>query len=131
MRQLSFSTSRREEFIDITTVVADAAAGLGSGALMLFCPHTTCGLTINEGADQDVRADMLRFFRETAPLDHGWRHCEGNSDAHIKASILGSSLLVPLENGRLCLGTWQSIYLFEGDGPRRRQVWITALAEKN
>lgn len=129
MEKVIVETKNREEFVDITRILVERVAALGweNGAVMLFCPHTTCGLTINEGADPDVRADMLRFFREAAPRQHGWKHAEGNSDAHIKASLLGASQLIPLEGGRLCLGTWQSVYLFEGDGPRRRNVWLTLL----
>lgn len=129
MEKVIVETKNREEFVDITRILVERVAALGweNGAVMLFCPHTTCGLTINEGADPDVRADMLRFFREAAPRKHGWKHAEGNSDAHIKASLLGASQLIPLEGGRLCLGTWQSVYLFEGDGPRRRNVWLTLL----
>ena len=124
MLNLEVRTTRREEMLDITGAVAELVRrqGWGAGALMLFCTHTTCGLTINEGADPDVRRDLIRFFGEIAPQVHGWSHAEGNTDAHIRASLLGASLLVPLEQGRLCLGRWQSIYLYEGDGPRQRTL---------
>ncbi|MBD5538652.1 MAG: YjbQ family protein [Desulfovibrio sp.] len=124
MQILEVRTARREEILDITRPVAELVRRQGwtDGALMLFGTHTTCGLTINEGADPDVRRDLMRFFNEIAPKAHGWSHAEGNTDAHIRASLLGASLLVPLENGALCLGRWQSIYLYEGDGPRTRTV---------
>ena len=125
MHTLRISTTARSQMRDITSQVRDLvrAGGWGSGALALFCPHTTCALTINEGADPDVAADMTRFFNGLVPKNGDFRHAEGNSDAHIKTSLLGPSLLVLVEGGKLMLGTWQSIYLFEGDGPRERQVW--------
>ena len=129
MQALQLRSTRREEMLDITAAVAAIVrdSGWADGALHLFCTHTPCGLTINEGADPDVKTDLMRFFGEIAPRAHGWRHAEGNTDAHIRASLLGPSLLIPLENGRLCLGTWQSIYLYEGDGPRTRTVLVQRL----
>lgn len=129
MQILRLETKSREELVDISqqTQAMIATQGWQNGALLLFCPHTTCGLTINEGADPSVKRDMIKFFREIAPQIHGWAHAEGNSDAHIRASLLGSSLLTPVERGKIQLGTWQSIYLYEGDGPRRRSVWLQFL----
>lgn len=129
MESLSVHTSQREEMVNITSAVQEMIRqnGWKKGAVHLFCPHTTCGLTINEGADPDVCRDLLKFFQEIAPRIHGWRHSEGNSDAHIRSSLLGCSLLVPVEAGKLMLGTWQSIYLYEGDGPRHRQIWLQSL----
>lgn len=129
MLTIQIESRLREEIIDITAPVKKALASQSwqNGALLLFCPHTTCGLTINEGADPDVRRDLIRFFREIAPQTHGWAHMEGNSDAHIRASLLGASLLTPLEGGQLKLGTWQSLYLYEGDGPRLRSLWLQFL----
>lgn len=98
--------------------------GWRNGALVLFCPHTTCGLTVNEGADPDVTRDMVTFFNRLAPADGDYRHVEGNSDAHIKTTLHGPSLLLLVENGRLQLGRWQSVYLCEGDGPRHRCLWL-------
>lgn len=130
MLTCEIATQRREEMIDITATVAAAIASAGwqEGAVMLFCPHTTCGLTINEGADPAVRQDLMRFFRQIAPRDGGWAHAEGNTDAHIRASLLGASLLLPLEQGQIRLGRWQSVYLYEGDGPRRRKLWLSLFA---
>lgn len=126
MLTLEVKTRTREEILDITDLCQSCvtAQAWQDGALLIFCPHTTCGLTINEGADPDVRKDLIRFFRSIAPADLDWAHREGNSDAHIRASLLGASLLVPVEGGRIRLGTWQSIYLYEGDGPRLRSIWL-------
>ena len=129
MKIIEIQSSRREEMIDITEAVSRIAKeeGWSEGAVHLFCQHTTCGLTINEGADPAVKADLLKFFRGIAPLDGGWSHLEGNSDAHIRSSLLGVSLLVPVVDGELALGTWQHIYLYEGDGPRKRRVLVQLL----
>lgn len=130
MLTLKIESRQREEIIDITAPVraSIAAQNWRDGALLIFCPHTTCGLTINEGADPDVRRDLIRFFREIAPQTHGWSHIEGNSDAHIRASLLGASLMIPLEGGGIRLGRWQSLYLYEGDGPRPRTLWLQYLS---
>ncbi len=126
METCTIATRNREEMLDITDRVRAVVREKGwkRGAVALFCPHTTCGLTINEGADPDVRRDMTAFFSRLVPLRDGWRHAEGNSDAHIKASLMGPSLFVIVEDGELRLGTWQSLYLYEGDGPRTRSVWL-------
>ncbi len=137
MRQLSLSTTRREEFLDITGEVAALLkdlvreSGHGEGAVLVYSPHTTAGITINEGADPDVRRDMLAHLAQLVPMSGGdgadFRHAEGNSDAHIKTSLMGSSQLVPVSGGRLSLGTWQKIYFCEFDGPRRRSVLVQFL----
>lgn len=130
MQTLALNTRARCEMRDITpelrafTERMARERGWRRGALALFCPHTTCGLTVNEGADPDVRRDMLAFFSRLAPEHGDYRHAEGNSDAHIKASLYGPSLLLLVEDGRLRLGTWQAVYLCEGDGPRRRSLWL-------
>lgn len=130
MYTLDVTTHTRCEMRDITTslraFIADMARQRGwqRGALALFCPHTTCGLTVNEGADPDVARDMLAFFARLAPRHGDYRHAEGNSDAHIKTTLHGPSLLLLVEEGRLQLGRWQSVYLCEGDGPRRRTLWL-------
>ena len=132
MRQFGVATTRREEFVDITPQVAQALAesGLAEGALLVYSPHTTAGVTINEGADPDVKRDMLAHLAALVPQEGGkadFRHAEGNSDAHIKTSLMGPSQLVPVSGGRLQLGTWQKIYLCEFDGPRRRTVLVQTL----
>lgn len=125
MRTLTIPTRERECLVDITLPVSSLLSGQAwrNGALILFCPHTTCALTINEGADPDVARDIVAFLHKRIPAGADFRHAEGNSDAHIKASLLGPSLHLIVEEGALRLGTWQAIYLFEGDGPRERQVW--------
>lgn len=130
MRQLPVNTSRREEFVDITAEVARlvAESGLMEGAALVYSPHTTAGITINEGADPDVKRDMVAHLARLAPDHPDFRHAEGNSDAHIKTSLVGPSQLVPVSGGRLALGTWQHIYLCEFDGPRRRTVLVQPLA---
>ncbi|MBU1228576.1 MAG: secondary thiamine-phosphate synthase enzyme YjbQ [Proteobacteria bacterium] len=133
MRQFSVSTTRREEFLDITAEVAailrdiERESGPAEGAVLVYSPHTTAGITINEGADPDVRRDMLAHLAKLVPCDPGFRHAEGNSDAHIKTSLMGPSQLVPVTGGRLKLGTWQKIYCCEFDGPRRRTVLVQFL----
>jgi secondary thiamine-phosphate synthase enzyme len=122
-------TTRREEFVDITREVADFVTliGVEDGAVLVFCPHTTAGITINEDADPDVCRDLVDGLARMAPCDAGWRHAEGNSDAHLKASLMGPSVLVPVETARMVLGTWQGVYLAEFDGPRTRTVDVTVL----
>lgn len=125
----SFSIYTKER-ISLTSITHEVQAFVTeqvcwqTGALVLFCPHTTCGLTINEGADPDVVYDINRFFNRLIPQNSDFKHAEGNSDAHIKASMLGSSLHIIVEEGQIQLGTWQTIYLFDGDGPRKRDIWL-------
>jgi secondary thiamine-phosphate synthase enzyme len=131
--EITVVTPEREVLVDITERVARVIAQAGlepgfGGLVTIFVPHTTAGVTINEGADPSVARDVLEGLRRLVPRNAGYRHGEGNSDAHIKASLLGSSVTVPIEQGRLRLGTWQSIYLGEFDGPRTRQVWIVPVA---
>ena len=129
--EIDVRTAEREVLVDITervrAAVNQAEPGF-NGVINVFVPHTTAGVTINEGADPSVIRDILESLRRLVPRDAGYRHREGNSDAHIKASLMGSSVLVPVEQGRLRLGTWQSIYLAEFDGPRDRRVWIMPIS---
>ncbi|MDI6697645.1 MAG: secondary thiamine-phosphate synthase enzyme YjbQ [Candidatus Saccharicenans sp.] len=129
MLQLNLLTSGREEFLNITGKIQALVreSGLRSGLAVIFCPHTTCGLTINEQADPEVRADILMALRKIVPDNLPWAHSEGNSPAHLKTSLLGSSLSVLIENGELVLGTWQGIFLCEFDGPRNRKVLVKLL----
>ncbi len=120
-------TSDRCQFVNITPKVQGAVSesGVEAGIAVVFVPHTTAGVTINENADPSVCSDMLRGLAELAPHSQPfYRHMEGNSDAHIKASLIGSSVTVLVEDGRLVLGTWQGIYFAEFDGPRSREVFI-------
>jgi len=122
----------REEMIEITGEVENLLPAASDGVCVVFTQHTTCGLTVNENADPDVKHDFLLFLRETIPQFYkGFRHFEHNSDAHLKSSLMGSSVTVPFENGKLLLGRWQGIYLCEFDGARERRVLIQILATNN
>jgi len=124
--EFSISTSKKMEFIDITERISDAIGAAGStarsGICYIYNPHTTAGLTINEGADPTVRDDIVAVLKQVIPMDYPYKHLEGNSPAHIMASLMGSSVTVFVEEGRLRLGTWQKIYFCEFDGPRSRKV---------
>lgn len=126
MNVFSVSTRQRTEFVNITRQVQAAvkALGLVDGVVTAFVPHTTAGVTINENADPDVTADMADALERAVPWLAGYRHGEGNAAAHVKASMMGSSVQVIVSGGRLQLGTWQGIYFCEFDGPRERQVWV-------
>jgi secondary thiamine-phosphate synthase enzyme len=123
---LSISTVRRTQFVSITAKIAEVIANKGfqDGVLTIFVPHTTAGVTINENADPDVVRDMESFCDQLVPQSNQFRHSEGNSDAHIKASFLGSSVQVIIRNGKMRLGIWQGIYFCEFDGPRQREVYL-------
>lgn len=124
--EFDITTSRRTEFVPCTRQISGIISGNGwlDGVLTLFVPHTTAGVTINENADPDVARDMETYFEKLVPHSDGFRHAEGNSDAHIKASLVGVSLQVIVKDGRPCLGTWQGIYFCEFDGPRRRRLQV-------
>jgi secondary thiamine-phosphate synthase enzyme len=131
MRVLSIAVEsrRRTELIDVTQRVADALreTGLRSGALLVFVTHTTAGVTINENADPSVRRDLLMALERLVPRSLPFAHLEGNSDAHVKAGLIGSSVVVPVVEGELRLGAWQGIYFCEFDGPRRRRLLVQPL----
>jgi secondary thiamine-phosphate synthase enzyme len=120
---ISLSTNQRMELKDITSILEKqiSQSGISSGLVYLFNPHTTAGLTINEGADPAVKSDIISALKKIIPFDHPYDHLEGNSPAHIMASLFGSSLTIFIENGNLKLGTWQKIYFCEFDGPRTRK----------
>jgi len=126
MIELSLKTSQRSEMIDITGLVEEevSKAGLREGMAVVYVPHTTAGVTINENADPSVRADIQAALSRLVPYGAGYSHLEGNADSHIKASLMGSSVTVIVEGGRLRLGTWQGIFFCEFDGPRSRRVWV-------
>jgi len=128
MIELHVSSRRRSEMILITEAVAGAAERLGvrDGWVTVFVPHTTAGVTINENADPDVAEDLLRALDRAVPWSGDYAHDEGNAAAHVKASLMGSSVRVPVEGGRLRLGTWQGVFFCEFDGPRRRSIWVAA-----
>ncbi|MEW6076565.1 MAG: secondary thiamine-phosphate synthase enzyme YjbQ [Thermodesulfobacteriota bacterium] len=126
MITVSVKTSARKQMVDVTDELRQAvkAAGLADGLVIAYVPHTTAGITINENADPDVCRDILGHLAKVVPADKAFRHVEGNSDAHIQASLMGSSVTVLVEDGRLVLGTWQSVFFCEFDGPRSRQMHI-------
>ena len=131
--RIELRTERREQLVDITAEVRRivGASGVTDGTVLIYCTHTTAGVTINEAADPDVCADILVGLTRLVPEHSGWRHAEGNSDAHIKATIVGASALVPVIAGELALGTWQGIFFCEFDGPRRRSLLVTVSGEKH
>jgi len=126
MYEITVKTHNQTDMIDITAQVRAAVkkSGTASGTCTVFVPHTTAGVTINENADPAVMRDILMEVNKVIPFTDGYRHMEGNSAAHIKSSIFGCSETVLLENGSLMLGTWQSIFFCEFDGPRTRKAWI-------
>lgn len=128
MQTIKVQSTKREELIEITGEVQEvlSQSEQNEGIVVLFSQHTTCGLTINENADPDVKHDILLFLKNTIPQYYeGFRHFEHNSDAHLKSSLVGSSVTVPFENGKLLLGRWQGIYLCEFDGARTRKILMT------
>jgi len=126
MKTINISTTKRVDLVNITSqvqkIVSDSS--VESGLVMVYVPHTTCGITINEGADPDVITDIKHQLEKLIPYQQGYKHLEGNSDSHIKTCIVGSSEIAIIENGQLVLGTWQSIFLCDFDGPRTRKVYI-------
>ncbi|MEI6309186.1 MAG: secondary thiamine-phosphate synthase enzyme YjbQ [bacterium] len=131
MHILQVKTQRAQELLDITAQVQQAIRELGlvEGAALIYVPHTTAGLAVNENADPTVNEDILAQLERLAPVAGSYRHGEGNSGAHIKSVLTGVSLLVPVSKGELFLGTWQGIFFAEFDGPRSRQAWVQALPE--
>ena len=129
METVQIRTHEREEMVDITGAVRNVVRekGWNSGAVLVYCPHTTGAVTINEGADPDVVRDVIVNLRKLIPHRGDYHHAEGNSDSHIKTSLFGPSQLVIVENGELQLGTWQKLYFCEFDGPRSRKLWVTFL----
>ena len=126
MQQFTVSTSKHDQLVDITRQVQAcvSATGLQAGSVVVFIPHTTCAVTINENADPDVQRDFIYAINKAIPWEDGYHHCEGNSAAHLKASLTGFSQTILVEGGQLVLGTWQGIYLVEYDGPRTRKVLV-------
>lgn len=131
MQEIKIISKRRNEMIDITSNVQDIIEDekIKNGFAIIYVPHTTAGITINEGADPSVQEDILHTLEKIIPKNDDYHHIEGNSDAHIKASILGSSVLVMIYNNRILLGTWQHIFFYEGDGPRNRKVIIDCFSK--
>lgn len=130
MEKMSVRTNQRQQLLDITRQVQQYVSDTGfeDGLVCLFVPHTTAAVTINENADPDVAYDVLNSLAKTYPELGSYRHREGNSDAHVKSSLVAPSLMVIVENGKLQLGTWQAIYFAEFDGPRSRECWIKTIS---
>jgi secondary thiamine-phosphate synthase enzyme len=132
VREIAVSTSRKSELVDITEQVREALGELdGAAAALVYVPHTTAGVTINEHADPAVARDFEAALERIVSEDWPWQHVEEgeeNAPTHIRAAFMGSDVLVPVSDGRLALGTWQGIFLCEFDGPRERRVYVTALA---
>jgi secondary thiamine-phosphate synthase enzyme len=126
MQEFSVRTQNRVEFVDISHQIAEAIReeGVDDGLCLVFCPHTTAAITINENADPDVSRDVVAELNTVIPFDDGYRHSEGNSAAHIKSSLVGCSETLIVEDGRPVLGTWQGVYFCEFDGPRSRRVQV-------
>ncbi len=130
-REITVRTHRRTHWIDITREVEGVIeeSGIHTGMCLVASLHTTGGVTINENADPDVERDFFYKLNQLIPPDENFRHAEGNSDSHLKASLIGLSITTPLAGGRLVAGTWQSIYFCEFDGPRNRRVSVTVMGE--
>ena len=129
MKTINISTAKRIDLIDITSQVQKVVSEFKaeSGVVTVYVPHTTCGITINEGADPDVVRDIKYQLEKLIPYQQGYRHMEGNADSHIKTCLVGSSESIIIEDSQLVLGTWQSIFLCDFDGPRNRKVYINIL----
>lgn len=122
-------TKAKTELIDVTSEIEALvrSSGINEGLCMLYVPHTTAAVTINESADPSVKSDILMILNKVIPWEAGYRHLEGNSPAHIKSTLVGPSELIAIENGRLVLGTWQGIFFCEFDGPRNRKLHVRFL----
>ncbi len=129
MIEVAVNTHHREELIDVTAKVQQVVAesGVESGLAVCFVPHTTAAVTINENADPDVVRDLLYKLNKDIPQNEGYHHGEGNSDAHVKSTLVGCSLQILVEKGQLVLGRWQAVYFCEFDGPRSRRLYISLL----
>jgi secondary thiamine-phosphate synthase enzyme len=130
VHELTIKTDRRTQLLDITSQVRDAVAGASGAAVLVYVPHTTAGLTINEHADPAVARDFEAALERIVPEDWGWQHIEEgeeNAPSHIRAALMGPQVVIPLRDGELALGTWQGIFFCELDGPRTRSVYVTVL----
>ena len=126
MKTINVSTAKRVDLVDITSQVQKIVTEINvdSGFVIVYVPHTTCGIMINEGADPDVVRDIKYQLEKLIPYQQGYHHMEGNADSHIKTCLVGSSENIIIEDGQLVLGTWQSIFLCDFDGPRTRKVYV-------
>jgi secondary thiamine-phosphate synthase enzyme len=131
MEKIYLKTNNRQEIVDITSDIQEyiSEKKVESGIIVVYSPHTTAGITVNENADPDVRKDITHFFNKLVPKSLEFEHLEGNSDSHIKGSIVNFSQTFIIENGKLQLGTWQSIFFMEFDGPRQREVYLKIIQQ--
>ncbi len=132
MKELKIRSNMKNEMIDITHDIQREVdeGNLVEGYVVAYVPHTTAGITINEGADPSVQRDIIETLKRLVPENGDYNHMEGNSDAHIKASLLGSSVTIIVRNKKLVLGTWQHIFFYEGDGPRNRKIYLDMISHK-
>jgi secondary thiamine-phosphate synthase enzyme len=129
VNKFNVATDRRNQFLDVTDIVRSAVRGVARGMAVVYCPHTTAAVTVQENADPDVVHDLLLWLDRHIPQHlPGFRHAEGNSDSHLKAALVGPSVTLIVEGGELVLGRWQGIYFCEFDGPRRRELCVQVLA---
>lgn len=124
IKEINIQTTKRNEIIDITDDIQDLVKDIDEGLLTIHIPHTTCAITINENADFNVKSDILKKLSELIPEHDNYNHAEGNSDSHLKASIMGFTQNVIIKDGKLLLGTWQGIWFCEFDGPRTRKIIV-------
>jgi secondary thiamine-phosphate synthase enzyme len=131
MIELKLSSKKRNEMIDITSDIVKIVKKekIENGFLIIFIPHTTAGIIINEGADKNVKHDIIEKLKEIFPRNNNYLHLEGNSDAHIKTSLFGSSEIILIEKNNLILGNWQHIFFYEGDGPRNRRILVKVISD--
>jgi secondary thiamine-phosphate synthase enzyme len=129
--KLNVDTHNRTELCDITEQIQNVVnkQKINEGLLYVYCPHTTAALTVNENCDPTVQSDITNTMNKLIPANSGYAHAEGNADAHVKTTIIGSSKTLFIEDGNICFGTWQGIYLCEFDGPRTREVWVKIIKE--
>lgn len=129
MREIKVQSSKREEMIDITKDVQQIVdqEKIENGHVIVYVPHTTAAVTINEGADPSVQGDIIHKLSSLIPKNDDYNHAEGNSDAHIKSSLIGPTVAILVDKGKLVLGTWQHVFFFEGDGPRNRTAYVAAV----
>lgn len=128
MNRIEIKTTSRNQMVDITSKIAENIPGKFDGIVIVYVPHTTAAITINEGADPSVRIDMLYLLSKLAPQNDSYSHMEGNADAHIKAALIGNSVTIIVEKGNMIMGTWQKIFFCEFDGPRTRKILMELIA---
>ena len=131
IEKIDVKTDHRNQLIDIGSAIKEVITqkGLKSGIVYVFCPHTTAAVTINENYDPSVKEDIVNTLNNLIPANNKYRHSEGNADAHVKASIVGSSRTIFIENSQILFGSWQGIFLCEFDGPRRREIWLKLIED--